>query len=262
MAEVSFGAGATPVTEEPTPQTEQTNTSTAVDRPAVPDFIPSFKDIILPSVNTSHPVGDLGRQFTNHGSLIFDQRIVLYRPTLFDPSTQAVKEAGTKPFGVTFFAFENPVFVEKVKFGQRGLTLKTEAAVEAAGGTLDYATWELKQASGLKYFQPKSRAMVAIERPEHLPDDGTVFVHEVNGKKFTLGFWSFKGADYTAALKKVIFPAKISGCLLKGYPTFSFLASSKLQRYQTGTQSWVPSLVPNAPSTPEMLAFVKQVLLG
>lgn len=194
---------------------------------------------------------------------MYDQRLVLFRPAVFDAAAGVIKEKGTGPFNVTFFAFETPVFTEKVAGGKRGLTVRTEQQVTAAGGTLDYNEWELKKSSGMKLFVPLTRAMVAVERPEHIADDNRVFVHKVGDKKYTLAFWSFKAGAYTAALKRVIFPAKLSGCLMTGgYPAFSFSASAKLTPYSTGTEAWMPQLVANAPSTPEMLAFVTQVLKG
>jgi hypothetical protein len=265
MSEVSFGAGATPVetsapetaTETQAPQSQ----STAVARPLGGDYVPCFRDIILPSVQIAHPVGDIGKTHP-HGSIVFNNRVRLYVPPEIDVAAGKIIRPATPPAVVTFLGFETPQFVEKVAGGARGLALKTEQAVTAAGGTLDYNEWQLKKASGMKYFNTSSRALVAIERPESAPDDDTVFVHEVNGKKYTLGFWTFKAGAYTAVCKRVVFAAKLSGCLQKGYPSFSFQLSTKLNSFDGGNSAWMPVAVPCKASTPEFLAFVKEVLQG
>jgi hypothetical protein len=225
------------------------------------DFLPAFRDVILPSLQIAHPVGEVGRSHI-HGSVVYDGRVHLYEPADIDMSTGTVRRPATKPFTVTFLGFETPSYREKVKGGLGGLLVKTEQQVTAAGGTLDYQEWELKKASGMKYFEPTTKAMVAIERPEHLPDDDSIFVHEVNGLKYTLAFWTFKASAYTAACKRVLFTAKLTGCLQKGYPTFSFSASTRLTPFRNGNAAWLPVLVPNKPSTPEFLDFVKRVLQG
>ena len=263
MATVEFGAGQTPVenTASPAePQAEQAQTQ-ALARPFSVDYIPTFKNVILPSLNIAHPVGDIGKVHT-HGSIVFDNRIKLFEPADIDLNSGTVKRPSTGPFTVTFLGFETPSYLEKVKGGFGGLRVATEQEVRAAGGTLDYKEWELKKASGMKYFEPTTKSMVVIERPAHLPDDGSLFVHEINGLKYTLAFWTFKATGYTAACSRVLFPARLTGCLQRGYETFSFSASAKLTPFRNGNSSWLPVLVPNKPSTPEFLAFAKQVLQG
>lgn len=266
MSEVSFGPGSTPV-ETPAPETAQEQSpttqsqSTAVARPLQGDFVPAFRDVILPSVQIAHPVGEIGKTHP-HGSIVFNNRVRLYVPPDVDIAAGVVKRPATPPATITFLGFETPQYVEKVAGGARGLTLKTEQAVTAAGGTLDYGEWQLKKSAGIKYFQPSSRALVAIEKPDSEPDDDTVFVHAVDGKKYTLGFWTFKAGAYTAVCKRVVFAAKLSGCLQKGYPTFSFSLSTKLNSFDGGNSAWMPVAVPCRASTPAFLDFVKQVLQG
>jgi len=267
MSEVSFGAGQTPVENQAAPaeptgeQQQNQGQNQALTRPLLGDFLPAFRDVILPSLQIAHPVGEIGKTFT-HGSLVYNARTPLYVPPDIDLSTGTVRRAATPPVSITFLGFEQPQYAEKVAGGARGMLLKTEQAVTNAGGTLDYQEWQLKKGQGMKYFVPTVKAMVAIQRPEALPDDGTVFVHEVNGVKYTLAFWTLKAGAYTAVCKRVVFAAKLTGCLQKGYPTFSFAISTKLNNYDGGNSAWMPVAVPNKPSTPEFLAFVKQVLQG
>ncbi len=259
MSEVNFGSGSTPVeTAAPEPQPQQ---SQALAKPLLGDFLPAFRDVILPSVQIAHPVGEIGKTHP-HGSIVYDNRVRLYVPAEIDLAAGKVVRAGTPPTIVTFLGFEQPKFAEKVPGGVRGITVNTEQAVTASGGTLDYGEWQLKKPSGMKYFQSTVRSMVAIQRPEQLPDDGTTFVHEVNGLKYTLAFWTFKAGAYTAVCRKVVFAAKLTGCLQKGYPTFSFAMSTRFNSYDSGNSSWVPVAIANKSSTPEFLEFVKKVLLG
>jgi hypothetical protein len=270
MSEVNFGAGATPVeTAAPetaaVPQNESqvpdTTGAGAVARPLAADYIPGFRDVILPALNIAHPVGEIGKTFP-HGSIVYDNRVVLFAPPDIDTATGTVRRAALPPCIVTFLGIETPRYAEKVAGGARGIVVNTEQAVTASGGTLDYGEWSLKKAQGMKYFVPTVRAMVAIQRPEHVADDGALFVHEVNGLKYALAFWSFKASAYTAACKRVVFPAKLTGCLQKGYPAFSFAASTKLTPFQGGNFAWLPVLVPAKASTPEFLAFADKVLKG
>lgn len=266
MGEVNFGSGATPVdapaTETQSAQTEQSQqTSQALTRPLMGDFLPAFRDVILPSLQIAHPVGEIGKTFT-HGSLVYNARSPLYVPPDIDLSTGTVRRAATPPVAITFLGFEQPQYAEKIAGGARGLLVRTEQAVTAAGGTLDYSEWQLKKSQGMKYFVPTVKAMVAIQRPEQLPDDGTTFVHEINGLKYTLAFWTLKAGAYTAVCKRVVFAAKLTGCLQKGYPTFSFAVSTKLNSFDGGNSAWMPVAVPFKASTPEFLDFVKTVLNG
>lgn len=270
MSEVVFGIGSTPVeTAAPetaaAPQNESqvpapTNAG-ALSSPLSASYIPGFRDVILPSLQIAHPVGEIGKTHP-HGSVVYDNRILFYCPPDIDAATGTVRRAALPPFIVTFLGFEQPKFAEKVAGGARGIVVTSEQAVTACGGTLDYAEWELKKSSGMKLFVPTTRAMAAIERPASVPDDGAIFVHEINGLKYTLAFWAFKASAYTAACKRVVFPAKLTGCLQKGYPSFSFAASTKLTPFRNGSSAWLPSLIPCKASTPEMLAFASKVLNG
>lgn len=266
--EVNFGAGATPVDAPATEQqaasavtAQSPNTNTAVARPLMGDFLPQFRDVILPALQIAHPVGEVGKIWT-HGSVVYDGRLPLFVPADFDVATGTLRRAATAPFIVTFLGFQTPQYTEKVAGGARGLILNSEAAVSAAGGTLDYNEWMLKKAQGMKYFQPVVKSMVAIQRPDACPDDGSTFVHEINGAKYTLAFWTFKASAYTAACKRVVFPAKLTGCLQKGYSAFSFEASTRLTPFSGGNAAWLPVLKPSKASTPELLAFVDKVLKG
>jgi hypothetical protein len=266
MSEVNFGSGSTPVdapaSEQQNAQNDAQQTqSQAVARPVLESYTPTLAHIILPSLQLAHPVGEVGKTHP-HGAIVYDNRIELYAPAEIDAAAGVIKRPATPPVIVTVLAVEQPEYTEKVAGGKRGLTVKTEEAVTACGGTLDYNEWQLKKSTGMKYFVPKTRLMLAIERPERLSDDGSLFVHEVDGKKYTLAFFTVKAGAYTAVCKRVVFPAKITGCLMRGYPAFSFALSTRLNSYDSGNSSWVPVLVPNKASSESFLKFAQQVLQG
>jgi hypothetical protein len=155
-------------------------------------------------------------------------------------------------------------YVEKVTGGARGLIVNTEDEVRAAGGTLDYKEWNLKKASGMKRFEVLAEALVAIERPEHVADDETVFVYPVTDgdktRKFALALWAMKGTAYTAAAKRVFFTNRAVGCLRKGYPTRSFQLSTRFESFDNGNGAWVPVALPGAESTPGFMEFARAIL--
>lgn len=217
---------------------------------------PSLRDVILPRINIVQNSGKLIQSFP-FGSLVFDRKLVLFSPPDVDPDTGNVRRTGTPPVTITVLTIHKTRYVEKVKYqsGVRGLIVDTEEAVRAAGGTLDYNEWKLKEASGMKRFEYMSDTVVAIERPEAVADDDTVFVYPINGKKYTLANWALKGTAYTAACKRVFFHDISMGCLrANGYPTFSYSVSTRAKTDYGNTYA-VPVCLPNQKSTPEFLEF-------
>jgi len=140
------------------------------------------------------------------------------------------------------------------------MIVDTEDGVKAAGGTLDYNEWKLKAKDGMKRFEPLADALIAIERPECISDDGSFFIYPIGDKKYALAIWGMKGTAYTAAAKRVFFTSRACGCLSKGYPTRSFSMATRLTSYEGGNSAWVPVLLPHTPSTPEFMAWVEKVL--
>lgn len=224
------------------------------------DSIPDFKDIILPRLNIVHGVGNLKESF-EEGSLVFNQSTVLYMPPVINAKTGVVERVASAPVTIVVLGFRPSRFVEKVEGGARGLIVNTEAEVSANGGTINYKEHQLKKSSGMKLFQVMADALVAIERPETVADDDTVFVYECEGKKYALAIWSMKGSAYTAAAKRVFFTARSCGCLRKGYPTHSFSLTTRLEGFNNGAnKAWVPVCVPKAKTSEEFLKFVQGVI--
>lgn len=223
------------------------------------DFLPGFRDIILPRINLVQGSGELKDSFAQ-GAIVFDQKIEIYRMPVIDKTTGNAKTPGTPPVTLTIIGFRPTRYVEKVAGGGRGILVNTEAEVRAAGGTLDYNEWRLKKDSGMKRFEVLAEAFCIIERPEHVANDGTVFTFDVSGKAHALALWSMKGSSYTQCAKRVFFTARKMGCLSKGgYPSWSYSLSTRTDSYDNNTY-YVPVAVPNAPSTPAMLEFVKSIL--
>jgi hypothetical protein len=273
MGEIVFGkteqpveAIAGPVATTPAP----TNAVVVVaPAPAVParansnlllgDWLPSFEDIIIPRLNIVQNMGDLKDQY-EAGSLIYDQNTVLFVPGKANKDG-SVARAATPAVNMTVLGFRPTRFVEKTAGGAKGQIVKTLAEVAAAGGTTDYKEWKLKEKSGMKLFQPLADALVAIERPDSIPDDDTVFLYEVEGKKYTLALWAMKGSVYTEGAKKVFFTARRMGVLAKGgYPSFGFAVTTFEKQYGTSNKAWVPICKPTKASTPDFINWVKGVL--
>lgn len=255
------GDGAAPASQVPAPVTPPgTSTAVATTGPILGDKLPEFKDIILPRINISQNIGQLKDSFPP-GSLVLAQSVALFSPPVKDPKTQTIVTPATPPALITVLGFRDTRFCEKVSGGVRGMIVNTEAEVAAKGGTLDYQEWELKKAAGMKLFQPLADALCAVERPANAPDDGTLFVYEIDGKKYALAMWAMRGTSYTAAAKRVFFTARLVGCLKeRGYPSWNYAVSVREESYPNGNKAWIPVCVPNKPSSPEFIAFVQNFL--
>jgi hypothetical protein len=281
--EVTFGqnqvpadAVATPATAE-TPAAPATPATAPVQSPGVPatvqspgvpatssglvlgDKVPDFKDIILPRLNLTQNIGKMKDSF-DPGSFVLGQQVVLFLPGVINAKTGNLERAPSAPAGVTILGFRPTRYCEKIAGGVQGLIVNTEDEVRAAGGTLDYKEWELKKGSGMKRFEPLADAVVVVERPANIQDDDTVFVYEVDGKKYALALWAMRGTSYTAAAKRVFFTARAVGCLRKGYPTYNFAVTTREETYPGGNKAWVPVCVPVAKSTPAFLEFAASIL--
>lgn len=234
--------------------------------PILGDDMPSFAQIILPTVNISQNIGFI-KDTHEPGSIVFGMNTSIWTPPKFDAKTGNTIRAATDPVEITVLGFRPIRYVEKTVGGARGIICNTEQQVTANGGTLDYAEWQLKQLKGMKLFQPLATAMVVVARPAHLmpieprtEEDEAVFVYTVDGKRVALGLWNMKGTAYTAAAKRVFFTARKTGCLKEGgYPSWSFSMTAIEQTFGTN-KAWVPNCVPKDRNTPAFLAWVKELL--
>jgi hypothetical protein len=266
--DVNFGANQTQV-ETPVETPAQAlvpvaSLPVATARPsglALGDKIPDFSEIVLPRLNMAQGIGDLKDSFPP-GSLVFNRAVALFVPPDVDTKTGNVRRAATAPATITILGFRPTKYREKVSGGVRGLLVSSEAEVLANGGTLDYNEHALKQASGMRLFQPLADALCLVERPETSKDDDTVFVFECAGKKYALAYWAMVGASYTAAAKKVFFTKRKTGSLRAGYPTFSFSITSRYETWSGGKAAWIPVCVEKDKNSPELIHFVTQVLAG
>lgn len=228
------------------------------------DKLPEFKDIILPRLNLTQNIGKMTESFDN-GTLVYNQQVPLFIPGKINAKTQTLERAATPPVIMTVLGFKDTRYYEKVKWGGdasavRGLIVDSEQAVRAAGGTLDYNEWKLKEKDGMKRFEYGADCLVAIERPAICEQNTSDFTFEVEGKFYALAMWNLRGSIYTAAAKRVFFTARRIGCLKGGYPTWSYGVSTREENWQGGVSSWVPVCVPNKKNTPEFLDFVKSIL--
>jgi len=246
-------------TPTPTPTAMATRPSGVVTSPAgfiLGDKIPDFSEIVLPRINIVQNIGKLQESFEN-GSVTLNQQHPLFIPPRI--VNGKIEREATPPVIMTVIGFRPTRYSEKTTGGARGLLVNTEAEVRANGGTLDYSEWNLKKASGMKRFEPLADAFVAIERPESFPDDDTVFVYDVDGRKLALALWAMKGTSYTAAAKRVFFTGRSMGILRGGYPTWAFSIATREESYDTGNKAWIPVCLPARKQTPIFLDFVRSV---
>lgn len=223
------------------------------------DTRPALSEVILPRLNLVHSVGLLKDSFTP-GSYVHNQQLTLYTPALINVKSQTIERAGTPPLTVTFLALQPVRFFENVKGGGRGLICDTEAEVRAAGGTVNYKEFKLKEAAGIKRFDYACNCLLAIERPESVVDDDTTFVFEVDGKKLALCLYNMKGSAFTV-LKGSVNTAKLTGCLRGGLSTWSWSLSARTEPTPDRSSTyWKPVLVPCKKSTPAFLEFAASVL--
>lgn len=245
---------ARPVIDSTVPATRPTNAL------GLTDHVPGISEIILPRINLVQGVGGLKDSF-QVGAIVHNQTTVLYTPPVINVKTSTIEKAGTAPLVITVLNFRKTQFTEKVAGGARGLLCNTEVEVRAAGGTIDYKEWALKQKDGMKRFEYLATALIAIERPEIAADDDTIFVYPVDGKKYALALWGMKGSAYTRAAKAVFFTARNLGCLRAGYPAHSFNLTTRLEPTPDKVSTYiVPVALPNKKNSPEFLAWVCTVL--
>lgn len=228
------------------------------------DKLPELKDIILPRLNMVQNIGKMTESFEN-GTLVYNQQVALFVPGKVNAKTATLERPATKPVIMTVLGFKPTRYYEKVKWGgdsaARGIIVDSEQAVRAAGGTLDYNEWKLKEKDGMKRFEPGVDCMVVVERPEICAANESDFTFEVEGKRLTLAMWNLRGSLYTAAAKRVFFTARAIGCLKAGgYPSWSYAVTTREENWTGGVSSWIPVCVPNQKNSPEFLAFVHSII--
>lgn len=222
------------------------------------DKLPKFSDVILPRVNIVQGIGQLKDTF-GPGEIVFNQATVLFTPAKIDPTTGNAKQKGTAPVVMYCIGIISDRFSEVVKGGFGGMIVDTEADVRNNGGTLSYKEWDLKKDSGMRRFQPLTDCLMLIERPECVKDDGLVFNFEVEGKKYALGAWAFKGASYTAVMKRVLNYHRLAGILKGGFPTYGFSFTTHLEKFNEGKEAFVPTAVPTGKTSDAVLKFIYEV---
>lgn len=238
------------------------NTDTAVatrQTIVLGDYIPELDDIVFPRLNIVQKVGDLSNSF-EHGSILLAQNEILYTPPVKDGKGK-VTEAGTPPVEIVVMGFKKKRFIEKVPFdsGIRSRVFGSEQEVVKNGGTLSYQEWELKKSEGISLFNPSVDCLVGIRKPDGVADQHELsFGYHVGDQRWAVALWQLTRTSYTAAAKK-LFTERATGCLRKGYPTFTHSLSTVLKCFN---KNWyfAPVLIPREPSSPELLEFVRTAL--
>lgn len=229
------------------------------------DDLPAFKDVMLPRLNLVHDIGALKDTFSP-GEIVWGQQTVLFTPPVINKQTGNVEKPGTPPVILTVLGEVQKRFHEIVVGGMGGQIVATESDVRAAGGTLDYSEWKLKQSAGMKRFGPLLDLLVVVQRPAIVKDDDTVFGFEVEGHKYALGLWSLSKTGFTEGYKKSLGIHRLTGVLKGkrseggGYPAHSFAVSTRLQPYPGGNKSWVPVVIPATKSTAAFLEFINAII--
>lgn len=224
------------------------------------DDLPGFRDVMFPRVNIVQNLGELKDTFSP-GEVVFGRQTVIFTPPSVNGQTGNVSNPGTKPVIIQFIGVTQKRFGEIIVGSFGGILVDTEEEVRSAGGTLDYKEWELKKSAGMRRFGPMIDFLVAIQRPEHVKDDDTVFNFVVGDRKYALGLWSMFKTSYTEGYKKTLAFQRRAGVLKDGYPTFAFAFSTRENPYDGGKKkAWVPVLIPAAKSTPEFAEFVNNII--
>lgn len=228
------------------------------------DRLPGFKDVILPRLNIVYSVGELGKSFPA-GAIVFNKETVLYTPPIIDERQGVITQAATPPVVLYVIGIVSERFSEKIKGGMGGEIVNTEAEVRAAGGTLDYKEWQLKQNEGMRRFEPLIDLLIAIEKPAHINDpDGATFGFKVGDTQVAIGFWGCKGVSYTHAVKRVFNMHRLTGVLRGGYYVHSFSVSTRQEKFTIAGQGTfhaaVPVCVPKAKTSPEMLELIRGIV--
>lgn len=269
--EVNFGANQTPVEQTAAPAQSQPqpqvparieSSTPATNSMLLGDTLPKFTDVILPRLNIVQNIGALKDSF-DPGSIVYAQNVELFIPQVLNAKTGVLERPATAPVILTVLGFKPVRYCEKVAGGVRGVTVNTEQEVRAAGGTLSWAEWNLKKESGMKRFEELHDALVLIERPEICkPQSGEdpTFNYEVEGKFYTIAFWAFRGTSFTDGCKRVLFPARLTGCLRKDWFAWSWAVSTRENTYPNGNKAWVPVFLPNKAATPALTAFARDVI--
>lgn len=287
MAEVTFGSSegaapppvidvpataTTPTTQVPAagPQTEGSQctalsvvpkTGTDIQKFILDDYCPGFKDIILPRLNIAQALGEIGKTF-DAGTIVFGGNLALWTPPIFDKKTGNPIRAAGPPLTICCLGYHSLRFVEKVQ-GGGGMIVNSEAEVRANGGTLDYNEWKLKKAAGMRRFEYLMDTVIAVKRPEHIPDDGKTFVFAVGKDKYVIALWALKGAAYTAAIKGFFNREKVMGCMREGLATWHVYLTTRMKPFKTPEggdgEAWIPVLVAAEKSNDEFLQFAAGV---
>lgn len=236
----------------------------AVTAPAHPtvllgDRLPEVEDIIFPRINIVQKVGELSNQ-QPQGAIMLARSLLLFELPIKD-NKGSILTPGTPPVEIVVLGFKAKRWQEKIDWGSddRALILDSEEAVIRNGGTTSYQEWELKKGEGMRLFVPMVDALLGIRKPDHVDDpEGVNFCYDVGGQKWALALWTLKGTSYTGAAK-VWFTARATGCLRKGYPSFTWNLSTALKPFGKNF-AYVPVLVPKGPSSPDLLEFVRRAL--
>lgn len=221
-----------------------------------------FSDIYLPRVNIVQRVGDLSLVY-NPGEIVLNQTLVIHTPA--NPDKKVV---GDPPLNITVIGFKRKQFAEKVVGGASGLLVNTEQEVVKHGGTLSYKEWEqsveaakTNPAALRKYFQPFSTALLLIERPTALKDEGDIqFPYECEGRHYALALWGTKGTSYTHATKHFFTQRKI-GFLRKGYSVRAWSLTTKTEKFGANFAE-IPVVRPGEVNSQAFLDFVNAVIGG
>lgn len=211
-------------------------------------------EITLPRINIVQKVGDLSEIY-DPGDIVLNKELVIYHPE---------KSGEHDSLRITVLGFFPTKWSERIPGGELGRLAGSPAEVLKFGGTTDYKTWAAKEGTDeeIPYFQPLATALILIECPEGVDEDGTSFIYEFEDKRYALALWSMKGGAYTNGAK-VIKTARKIGCLRKGgYASYDYRFDTKTKKYPNGNFAMIPVLRPGTRHTEEFAAFVQEVLGG
>lgn len=211
------------------PQTSGLTTRAPSSAPAAPvpgllsDSDIDIENISLPVINLGQGVGDLGATFGN-GAVILGQEFLLADAPKGGKNLGQFDNPGN-PITVVFLGLRSIRFSEKIKGGAQGRMYPTERDVIANGGTTNWddSTWSKNPSANAKpYFEKIATALVLVKAPECAEAPGENASEKLfpfadgKGGFWGVALWHFKGAAFTAAITKIILPARKLGALSRG----------------------------------------------
>ncbi len=148
----------------------------------------SGEDLILPRINLTQKVGDLGDEF-GPGVIVFQKELVLWKD-------------GQEPLNMVILHAQKR-YQENTEFGsdEMGQVVDTLDEVKAAGGWIEWRDGE----DGKRIqppWAPRLDTVVVMEAPKGV--DTSLFPFQFNGKAYAAAVWTLGKSAFTSAGRSIL----------------------------------------------------------